>query len=227
MSNKTNAFTTLRFALGLFLLAACSPAAPASAPTLDLDPLRTEVAATVLAQVSHTLSSQPSLTPTPYPTATFAPFPTFTSEVSPVPTLPVLPTAGAPGTPGSAANDRAQWVSQTIADDAVFAPGEVFTMTWRVKNTGASTWSAAYWLRFYSGDPFGAPKEAQLGQIIPPGAEVSLSLPMKAPALPGDYRSDWVLSNETRSNFKDPIFLKIRVANPATPTPSATATPRP
>ena len=230
MSNKKTAIVIFGCALGLVLLAACSPAAPTGTATLDLNPFRTEVAATVLAQVSQTQASLPSLTPTPNPTATFPPLPTFTSEASPGPTLPALPTIGTPGTPGtpsSAGNDRAQWVSQTIADDTNFIPGEVFTMTWRVKNVGTSTWTAAYWLRFYSGDPFGAPKEAQLGQVVPPGAEVSLSLPMKAPVLPGDYRSDWVLSNETRRNFKDAIFLKIRVVNPVTPTPSPTATPRP
>ena len=72
-----------------------------------------------------------------------------------------------------------------------------------------------------SGDPFGAPNEIPLGRIVQPGETVDISIPMKAPANVGDYRTDWVLSNETRSNFKDPVFLKITVIIP----PKFTATP--
>jgi hypothetical protein len=52
---------------------------------------------------------------------------------------------------------------------------------------------------------------------------------MKVPVTPGNYRSDWVLSDESRSNFKEPIYLKITVAAPATPTatPTRTVTPTP
>jgi hypothetical protein len=46
---------------------------------------------------------------------------------------------------------------------------------------------------------------------------------MKAPSTEGEYRSDWVMSNETRRNFNQPVFLKIVVAK-ATATPTATAT---
>jgi hypothetical protein len=99
-------------------------------------------------------------------------------------------------------------------------------MTWTLKNTGTSTWTAAYLLRHYSGELFGAPKEIELGQTIKPGDTVEITVDMKAPAKPGDYRSDWVMSNESLRNFKEPIFLKIVVKAPtATTTPSVTPTP--
>jgi hypothetical protein len=115
-------------------------------------------------------------------------------------------------------NNRAQWVSQSIADKAIFAPGETFTMTWRLKNVGTSPWKSAYMLRFYSGDTFGAPKEVLLGREVLPDGTVDITLHMKAPAKPGSYRSDWVMSSENRSNFKDPVYLMITVAVPVTPT---------
>ena len=102
-------------------------------------------------------------------------------------------------------------------------------MTWRMKNVGASTWTAGYILRYYSGETFGAPEEAPIGVVVLPEDTLEITLGMKAPTLPGNYRSDWVLSDENRSNFKDPIFLKIAVAVTVTPEPTrrplSTATP--
>jgi hypothetical protein len=119
----------------------------------------------------------------------------------------------------------AQWVSQSIADDSAFAPGQTFTITWQLKNVGSATWTAAYLLRFYSGNAFGAPEEVPLGREVLPGNTVDITLEMKAPTTPGNYRTDWVLSDERRGNFKEPIFLKIIVVKPPTPAPAVTATP--
>jgi len=212
--------------IGAFLIllcsSACGTATPTNTPTLDLDPLRTEVAATVLAQVTRELALTPSATPMPSPTATstFTPTPAQTASSSPIPaaTLPG-------GTPGTETPNRAEWVSQSIADGTIFAPGETFTITWSMKNVGATTWTVSYLLRFYSGNTFGAPQEIPLGRVVLPGETIDISIPMKAPISPGDYRTDWVLSNESRSNFKDPVFLKITVATPPTTAPTATTTP--
>jgi hypothetical protein len=207
-------------------MTACGSATPTAAPTVDLNPFRTEVAATVLAQVSEAAALIPSAT-TP-PTITPTSEPTFTSE----PTLtntPADPTAAAIAaltlTPAAMANNRAQWVSQSITDGTVFAPNETFTITWRLKNVGAAAWTLDYRLRFYSGNPFGAPQEILLGREVPPEETVDITIPMTAPALPGDYRTDWVMSNESFYNFKDPVFLKITVALPPTATRTPTATP--
>jgi hypothetical protein len=131
----------------------------------------------------------------------------------------------ASGTPGTATIDLAEWVSQTVADGTVFAPGEAFIVTWRLKNVGTSTWTVSYMLRFYSGDAFGALLEILLDRAVAPGETVDISIPMKVPTTPGDYRSDWVMANQFRSNFKEPIYIEITVARPATPTPTATVTP--
>jgi hypothetical protein len=199
-------------------LAACSPTAPTSTPTLDLNPLRTEVASTVLAQVTRDLALTPSATPLPSPTATSLPTSTPGLTASPSPSTEVTLSSG---TPAAATANLDQWVSQSIEDDTVFAPGQTFTMTWRLKNTGTSTWTAGYLLRYYSGNNFGAPKEIAIGKEVPPGGEIDIAIAMKAPVTPGSYRTDWVMSNENRTNFKEPVFLKIKVAVPVTPTPTA------
>jgi hypothetical protein len=200
--------------LSLFWLAACSPAVPTSAPTVDLNPVRTQVAATVLAQVTQNLALTPSATLFPSSTATIQP--SATQSITATPTIPL-----SSGTPAPETDNKAKWVSQSIADDTVFAPGQEFTITWRLKNSGVSTWTAKYVLRYYSGDTLGAPKEVAIGQDVAPGAEIEISVQMKAPANPGNYQTNWVMSSENRTNFKEPVFLKIKVAKPATATPTA------
>lgn len=222
MNLKIKTITVMVVFISLFLLSACGTSEPTSTPTPDLNPLYTEVAATVWAQVTQTLAAAPTATPVPSPTATIAPISPPTQETSIAPTPQATLTSMAPLT---GTINLAQWVSQTIPDDTVFAPGEAFTITWRMLNVGTATWTATYLVRFYSGDTFGAPREIPLGKIVLPGETVDISIRMSAPAIPGAYRTDWVLSTESRSNFKDPVFLKITVAVPPTATRPATAAP--
>lgn len=206
--------------LGLLVLSACSSAEPTSTPTPDLDPFRTEVAATVFAQVTQALAQTPSVTPIPSPTATLAPTSTATlTAPSATPTLSVS------GTPGEETTNRAEWVSQSVADGTVFTPGESFTITWQLRNVGTSTWTTDYLFRFFSGNAFGAPEEIPLGQEVAPGQTVDISVSMTAPNTPGEYRSDWVMADESASNFNQPVFLEITVANPATATATPTVAP--
>ncbi len=103
MAHKIKTVELIGVFLSLLWLSACSTPAPTSTPTLDLNPLRTEVAATVLAQVSRDLSLTPSTTPFPSPTATITKTSTPTQETSASPTLEgTLST----GTPDTGANNR-------------------------------------------------------------------------------------------------------------------------
>jgi hypothetical protein len=224
MSNNLKSIGTIVMLVCMLGLAACGSSAPTSTPTLDLNPFRTEVAATVLAQVTQALAQTPSATAVPSSTTTTEPTSTPAPESSATPTVTATL---ATGTPGAGTVDRAQWVSQTVEDDTSFAPGETFTMTWSIKNVGTSTWTTNYVLRFFSGNAFGAPKEIPLGKEVPPGDTIDITVKMTAPTTPGNYRSDWVLSNESRSNFKEPVFLKIKVPAPPTPTSTPTRTPTP
>ncbi len=218
---KTTGTTILL--LGILLLAACSsPSAPTVIPTPDLNPIRTEVAATVLAQIPAYCALTPSATAVILPTATMVP-PTPTLEATATITPDAQTTTTTTGTPNT--KDLAMWVGQTVQDDTVFAPGQEFNMTWQIKNVGTSTWTANYRLRFYSGDPFGTTKEVLLGKEVKPNEMVDINITMKAPQQPGDYRSDWVLSSADLANFKEPVFLKIKVAVPPTATRTPTAVP--
>jgi hypothetical protein len=73
MAHKKRTLSGIGVLLSLLWLAACSPSVQTSTPTLDQNPLRTEVASTVFAQVTQALASTPSVTPLPTPTATNPP----------------------------------------------------------------------------------------------------------------------------------------------------------
>ena len=210
--------------LSLLLMAACNTATATLAPTPNLDQLRTEVAATVLARVPEYCAMTPTVTATATMTATATLTPTATAT-GPTPTVPG-------GTGEAAGGNKLKWISQTIADGTRLAPNSTFNMTWRVQNTGTTTWNANYLLRHWSGDRFGAPTEVALNQEVAPNEMVDITIPMKAPALPGEYSSNWIMATELRGNFNEPIFLKIVVVAPGTlvntlPAPSATQTVAP
>lgn len=208
--------------LGALLLAACGAAAttaPTPAPTQDLNILRTEVAATVLAQVPQICALTP--TATQMPTATATQTPTLTATATTAGTPITTPIVGVSGTPSST-GDQAKWVSQTINDGTRFAPGENFTMVWRLQNVGKTTWTSGYRLRFFSGNSFGSATEIQLDRDVAPNETIEISIAMKAPNTTGKYRSDWVMSNESLYNFNQPVYLEITVAQPGTATATAT-----
>jgi hypothetical protein len=208
--------------LGALFLAACgsaTPISPTTAPTADLNLLRTEVAATVLAQVPALCELTP--TATQIPTST----PTRTPTVEQTPTLAAVVITGTPGTPGASTGDRAKWVSQSIQDGTRFNPGEEFTMVWRLQNSGITTWTSGYRLRFFTGNALGAAQEIQLTQDVAPNETIDITVPMRAPTQTGTYRSDWVMSNESRYNFNEPVFLEIIVSPPSTATATATQGP--
>lgn len=224
MAHLIKAFLRTGVLLSLLWLTACSSQAPTSTPTPDMNPFRTEVAATVWAQVTQTILLTPSITPLPSPTATTPPTATLARSATPSPSATA---ALITGTPGAGTVNQAQWVSQSVADGTIFAPGESFSMTWTIKNAGTSTWTAGYMLRFFSGNAFGAPSENLIGQDVLPGGTIDITVEMTAPATPGDYRSDWVMATDSRGNFNQGVFLKISVVTPATATNTPTLTPTP
>jgi hypothetical protein len=174
-------------ALFLLILSACnlpSNAADTATPTPQTNAVLTAAALTVQAQLTQ---SVPFSTPTlPLSVATN--------------TSAVLPTLSAPTrTPAASATpvcDQAQFVKDvTIPDGSQVTPGATFTKTWRLKNTGACTWSG-YTLAFESGDQMGSTSPQTIGAVSP-GAEVDLSVNFTAPTASGSYRSYWQVRNSS------------------------------
>ena len=89
----------------------------------------------------------------------------------------------------------------TIADGSYVAPGSTFTKTWRIRNNGTTTWTTNYKLVFVSGTQMAKQSSVNLPYNVMPGQTVDISVQMTAPAEAGSYKSNWMLMNESGSQF--------------------------
>jgi hypothetical protein len=224
MEKETMMRTLRNIALALtliFLLGACNM--PSSkAPTQDEPGLIHTIAAqTVEAQMTQSASGNETATtqptqdpgqgvPTQTPIPSNTPFPTNTPP--PPPTNTPFPTAT------QIPCDHITWGKDvTIPDNTKLVPGEVFTKTWRLKNTGACTWNSGYSLVFESGAAMGAPASQQLTTgTVAPGQEIDISVILTAPDDAGTYQGFFKLRNPNGTVFglgndSKPFWVKIVV----------------
>jgi hypothetical protein len=132
---------------------------------------------------TQTSAQKPTNTPgAPLPTSTlfFTPLPSFT----PVPM------------------DQASFVKDvTYPDNTIIASGTNFTKTWRLKNSGQTTWSADYEIVFASGNSMEGKAASKIGVLVRPGETIDLSIDLKSPASPGKYKGEWMLRNTNGKIF--------------------------
>jgi len=109
--------------------------------------------------------------------------------------------------------DEAEFLEDvTVPDGTVFTPGETFTKTWRVQNSGSCTWTSEYQLAFSEGDAMSVSSPLPLTTTdIAPGETLDISLEMTAPGTPGDYSSLWRLVSPDGTFFKTRVFTEIEV----------------
>ncbi|MDF1519452.1 MAG: NBR1-Ig-like domain-containing protein [Brevefilum sp.] len=202
---KTNRIFSLLifFALSALILTACN----SGEPEIDIDAQRTGFAQTADVQATMTAQAQPTATntPEPSPTPSFTDTPevtetpegTETSEVTTTETPQATATQQA-----ASGTDSAAWIAQDPPDNTEFTPGEEFTITWSLENTGSSTWGTNYYIQFSSGEEMGATDEkVYLPYPVPPGTSVQISVDLVAPGSTGEKQSNWRLYNNSDNSF--------------------------
>lgn len=194
--------------IGIFGLSGCNMPIGSQAPT-DVSPgletIQTAAALTLEAQsgigaatqlpaISSATPDSPTITPLPSST----PFPT----ASPTESTPC---------------DRASFIKDvTIPDGMDFSPGDAFTKTWRLRNSGSCTWTTAYTLVFDSGNSMGGAASTALTSSVAPNQTVDVSVNLTAPGTPDTYRGNWKLRNASGivfglGNSSGPFFVEIDV----------------
>jgi hypothetical protein len=213
--------TFLAILLLALALSACTAKSDAT-PTVSPDDIHTQV---VLTLTSIATNATPTASPSPSATPTVQPSPT---EVPPSPTTapttgPTVAVATPPPTTGGC--DNSIYVSDvTIPDDTVMAPGQTFTKTWKVQNSGTCTWSTSYKLVSYAGTVMGGTSTA-ISASVAPNTQVNVSVALAAPSTAGTYTGYWRLQNASGVSFGQAIYVKIQVStSAATLTPTVTAT---
>jgi uncharacterized protein with LGFP repeats len=96
-----------------------------------------------------------------------------------------------------------------------------------MRNTGTCAWKAGTQLVFSSDDQLGGPPDVPVTAPVAPGAEVDISVNLKAPSAPGSYQGKWQLRNHTGTFFGSAVWVRIVVQGPATSTPTSTPEPGP
>ena len=110
----------------------------------------------------------------------------------------------------------------TIPDGTTFEPGEVFTKTWRIKNTGSCAWTSGYDIVFSGGDAMSAASAIQITSgTVNPGQNVDVSVDLTAPASEGTYRGNWQLRDPSdvifgiENSSSGFFWVEIKVKEPA------------
>ncbi|HEY5981921.1 MAG TPA: NBR1-Ig-like domain-containing protein [Anaerolineales bacterium] len=185
----------------VLLTSACG-GAPAS-PTVGPEAIFTSAAQTFEAQ----LATQAALVP-PSQTPSPSPFPTF-AVPSPLATISFA--SATPLVGGKSDCDGAAWLADvTIPDGTVMQPGQSFTKTWSMYNSGTCPWSTSYKLVFQGGDSMGA-TSAFLPISVPIGGTVDVSVNLRAPDDGGSFKSNWQLQNDKNQAFGSIVYVQIQV----------------
>ena len=229
--NKKVFFTILYILLIPVALIGCSSKAPAS-PTTNPDAIYTAAAQTADARLTQIFLLTPSATPvTPSPTFNFVQTmaaQTASALLTQSALLTPSPQASASvsPTPSGTGGDRAVFVADiTIPDGTNLAPGASFTKTWRLQNSGTSSWTTSYSLAFVSGEQMGAVDSVHISQSVAPGAQIDISLDMVAPTAAGSHQGYWKMKNASGQYFNDIIYVLISVGSGGTPQPTSTGAP--
>ena len=232
MKSSKTFFVPILIVFGLLLSACGGEATPEPTPTLSLEAMQTLAVATFSAQLTQTALAAPTNTPTPTNT------PAATLAVSTL--ANVTPFGTGVGAVPTASCYRLTYVNDVnIPDNTTMSAGQIFTKTWKVRNSGTCAWDAGFKFAFIGGDAMGGTTYT-LPQNVPANTEIDISINMTAPSKTGAIRGNWRLSTAAGQYFGDEVYVLIQVggaapapgtatntsvAAPATATSTATATP--
>ena len=99
----------------------------------------------------------------------------------------------------------------TIPDNTQLQPGEAFTKTWSVKNSGTCAWDETYMVAFARNEQMSGPTAITMTQVISAGMATEISIPMVAPATPGTYTGVWQIVDGSGAPFDDVLTVVIQV----------------
>lgn len=223
-TNSKNKLRALIFLTAAVLLSACGHAAT-PAPTPDMSAYSTAAVQTVEARYTQTAAAIPTETPEPeeffisqnieddFSLDEFEAENDFeTYDPNFQPEVVFYTSEGDIAPAGSAASDttqnagdavdKASWQSQSPADNTHMDPGAEFDITWNLLNTGTTTWTTGYRLRYFTGTNLTKPgKNYYLTSSVAPNAVGACTMDAVAPWQSGTYTMSVVLSNEEDKNF--------------------------
>ncbi|MGI8915137.1 MAG: N-acetylmuramoyl-L-alanine amidase [Chloroflexota bacterium] len=105
----------------------------------------------------------------------------------------------------------------SLPDHTTVQPGQTATKTWKIADTGTTTWDSSYHLVRQAGGNLPGTASVVL-PTVSPGNTASVTATVTAPSGPGDYSATWRLTAADGHVFGDPLWAEITVpAAPFTP----------
>ena len=224
MTRKSNFPILFLNILIVAALSACgSP--EAAAPTVDINEIVQQVAATLQEGYTQTAQAMPTATDTPEPTLTPVPSATVEPLVVATATLASLPTAtfagptALPIDPSTANGCYNAWfiADVTIPAGTKFDPGDAFTKTWRLQNTGTCEWTGDFKIVYVGGNMFGS-DSVKIRQRVGVGGIADISLEMYAPNRSGTAISNWRMSTASGDLFGPVLSVSVLLPGGGTTT---------
>lgn len=180
-------------------------------PTFNVEAIYTSAYQTIaVQQTEQPASISPTTTPVSSPSAT-----SLVASPLPINTLVLAsPTSGA-----AQGCDGSTYVNDvTISDGTVMTPGQEFTKTWAVQNTGTCAWNTSYRLVFSFGTAMNGTSTG-ITQSVAPGGQTQISVNLVAPSGLGNYTGNWKMQNAQGQYFGTLLTVVINVV-PSTATPT-------
>lgn len=203
------------------LLSACGAGDAEATPTLSLEDVQTQVVETFAAALTQTAFAAPP-TQTLFPTLTASP--TFEPFATPTAGTPVSVPTSAGGSSSPATCYGLTFVSDvSIPDNTQMTPGQSFTKTWKVLNSGSCAWEAGFKFAFTTGNALGG-STFTLPSAVASGAQYDISVPMTAPSTAGTYQSNWRMSTAAGQFFGNEVYVIIVVGGAGATSTSGGAT---
>lgn len=213
--------------IGILTLTACGAGDAEATPTLSADQLQTQAVETFSAGLTQTAIAAPP-TQTPFPTLTASP--TFAPFATPTAGTPLALPTNAGGTSSQTACYGLTFVSDvTIPDNTQMTPGQTFTKTWKVLNSGTCAWDTGFKFAFTTGNALGGATYT-LPSAVASNAPYEIPIPMTAPTTPGTYESRWRMQTAGGQFFGNEVYVIIIVGGAgitSTPPTSTPITPSP
>lgn len=208
---KTRKYTIIIIVMVIssVLMSACGE----SESTIDIDAQKTNFAYTADVQASLTAQAQPTATATIQPTMTSVPVETLESDATLADTTTEETAESTATSAVVSGTDGATWRAQDPDDNTEFSPGEEFTVTWTIENTGTTTWTTDYYIQFESGDQMSADDTIYLPYSASPNTSVEISADFIAPSTDGEYTSYWSLVNTSGYAFYSTFYIIIEVVS--------------
>lgn len=117
-----------------------------------------------------------------------------------------------------AAPGRARPAATNIGDVSVpdgtrLRPGQHFSKTWRLRNSGATTWGEGFTLAPADDNPLDGPAAVPLPPVEP-GRTADITIELTAPASAGRHRAAWQPRAADGTPFGDIVHVAIAVVRP-------------